>query len=262
MPRHRVGQRGLEVDDAAAHLVDHRQRGGAQLVRAPQLLHGRAQARAGGLRRARQVLAALVQRAQLAEHAGQLLERGPPTRLGGVRGQHQPHLGLLQQLAQLVRRGALARPGARSRRPPTPAAGRAAVADSRAWSRRMRSLSSARLASWNQRVSERTSSSAPWPRPGRPRGRQGRRRRRRRRPARPWPAPPRGRAAPAPRRRRPRGRRRAAVRPASAWSSSKVRGITALKRERTPGRAGRRRRESPRHRCRVHGSLSQDAGAS
>ena len=103
-PRHGVGQRGLEVDDAAAHLVDHRQRGGPQLVRAPQLLHGRAQPVARGLHGAGQVLAALVQQPQLGEHAGQLLQRGPAAGLGGVRGQHQPHLGLLQQLAQLAPR--------------------------------------------------------------------------------------------------------------------------------------------------------------
>ncbi len=76
-----------------------RQLGGPQVVGSPQLLDGGQQpaARVGGGR-----VGALVELAQDAEHARELVDRGAPARLGGVRGHHQPQLGAVEHLGELL----------------------------------------------------------------------------------------------------------------------------------------------------------------
>ena len=94
--RHLGGQRRDEPHQAGAHLVEHRRRDGAQLVRAPQLLHRRREAPA---RRLDIRQGGFVELAQDAEDAGQLLDRRTPPRFGGMRGEDQAHLRAVQQPA-------------------------------------------------------------------------------------------------------------------------------------------------------------------
>ncbi len=93
-PRDRLAQRGGEVQQAAAHLVDHGQLAGSDLVGAPQLLH-RGQQLPAGLRDVRR--GPLVEVAQDAEDAGELVDRRAPPGLGGVGGHDQAQLGAGQQ---------------------------------------------------------------------------------------------------------------------------------------------------------------------
>ena len=136
-------------------LVEHGGGGGADLVGAPQLLD-RAGDRAARLGLVAGHRRALVEVAQAREDARELLDRRAPPRLGRVGGHDEPQLGAVEHLAQLggvVPRSARCWIASRSE----PRAGASPSPRSRRRSRRTRSLSSARLTSWNQRVSERTS---------------------------------------------------------------------------------------------------------
>ena len=102
---------------------------------------------------------ALVELAQDTEHARELVDRRAPARLGGVRGHHEPKLGVARAPRRARPRWCRRRAGPTTTWRSEPARGRSGSAASRARSRRTRSLSSARLTSWNHRVSERTSTS-------------------------------------------------------------------------------------------------------
>ncbi len=88
------------MQQAAAHLVDDRQLAGTDLVRAPQLLHG-GQQLAPGLGDVG--AGSLVEVAQHAEDAGELVDRRAPAGLGGVGGHHQAKLGSREQGRDLGR---------------------------------------------------------------------------------------------------------------------------------------------------------------
>ena len=240
---HLVGERRLEEDEPTAHLVEDRRRHGAQLVRAPQLLHGRQQppARPGhGAGQPR----ALVELAQDGEDARELLERRATARLRRMGGEDEPQLGAPQQHAQLRGARALAAPGAARRRAgiraagPAPRAARARAAGARARCPRRGSRAG---------TSASASARAPRPRRGaaRPPGQQAGRRPRDRPRGRCAPARRRARAAPA----RPRPRWPARPRPGRRRAAPRRRRRSARRRS-----AGARRRASP---C----SLAQAGGA-
>ena len=93
-----VRDRPDEVDEAAPDLVEHGQGDGPQLVRSPQLLDG-CQHLPADVFEIR--VGALVELAQEAEDALELLQRRAPASLGRMRGHHQAELSPSQEHREL-----------------------------------------------------------------------------------------------------------------------------------------------------------------
>ena len=122
--RHRLGERRGEVDQPAADLLQHGERGRAQLVGSPQLLHGGQQPPP---RADRVGVRYVVELSEHAEQPRELVDRRAPARLGGVGGHHEPQLGAAKQLAELGG-GCAARGELRDRVAHRPSAGRRRIA--------------------------------------------------------------------------------------------------------------------------------------